>query len=171
MKLAIFNDCRLGLVVDDDIAIVDVTDALEGAHDRDPLTAGWWRRLCRDNRELLPLLRQAAVSAPRIAIDEVQLRAPVMGPTKIIACAVNYRGHVAEMRDVVLERTGSDQSSWMLDFDIFLKAPSSIIGTGDVVVLPPKPVSDGQEIHHESELAFVIGKADPTFRPARPSSI
>ena len=46
MKLALFDDLRLGAVDGDDV--VDVTAALPWPHDDDPLTAGWWRRLCRD---------------------------------------------------------------------------------------------------------------------------
>jgi 2-keto-4-pentenoate hydratase/2-oxohepta-3-ene-1,7-dioic acid hydratase in catechol pathway len=41
------------------------------------------------------------------------------------------------------------------DVDAFLKAPSSIIGKGDTVVLPNIPAD---VFHHESELGVVIGK-------------
>jgi 2-keto-4-pentenoate hydratase/2-oxohepta-3-ene-1,7-dioic acid hydratase in catechol pathway len=43
-------------------------------------------------------------------------------------------------------------------FDVFLKAPSSIVGPGEPVVLPAEPVATGKEIHHEGELTFVIGR-------------
>ena len=46
MKLALFDKYRLGLVEGDNV--VDVTSGLPWPHDEDPVTAGWWRRLCRD---------------------------------------------------------------------------------------------------------------------------
>jgi len=87
----------------------------------------------------------------------VRLRAPVLNPGKIVACAVNYAEHVAEMASVH-QRVGGDRPAWLMRFDVFLKAPSSIVGPADAVVLPPVPVAEGREIHHESELSFVIGK-------------
>ena len=41
---------------------------------------------------------------------------------------------------------------------MFLKATSSVIGPGDAVVFPIRPEAEGREIHHESELAVVIGR-------------
>lgn len=157
MKLVLFDDNRLGVIVPDERVVADVTAALPWPHDPDRLTAGWWRRLCRDFRELRPRLEAAAAASGRRPLDAVALRAPVLNPTKVVACAVNYREHVAEMRDGILQRTGSTTDSWMLDFDVFLKAPSSIVGPGEAVVLPAGPVAEGREIHHESELALVIG--------------
>jgi 2-keto-4-pentenoate hydratase/2-oxohepta-3-ene-1,7-dioic acid hydratase in catechol pathway len=82
----------------------------------------------------------------------------VLNPGKVIATASNYRDHVAEMRDEVLERVAGHVDSWLLDFDVFLKATSSIVGPEDAVVMPSTPVAEGREIHHESELAVVIGR-------------
>jgi 2-keto-4-pentenoate hydratase/2-oxohepta-3-ene-1,7-dioic acid hydratase in catechol pathway len=138
--------------------VVDVTEALPWPHDPDPLGAGWWRRLCRDFDALKPEIQRAAQRGTPRQVSEVRLRAPILNPSKVIACAVNYGEHVAEMREGILQRTGSWTDQWMLEFDVFLKAPSSIIGPRDTVRLPPGPVAAGHEIHHESELAFVIGK-------------
>jgi 2-keto-4-pentenoate hydratase/2-oxohepta-3-ene-1,7-dioic acid hydratase in catechol pathway len=131
-----------------------VTDALPWPHDDDPLS-GWWRRLCREFDEIRP--RIATARGTTRPIESVHLRAPVLGPSKVIACAINYPEHVVEMRDVVMPRTGTDSSSWMLRFDIFLKAPSSIVGPGEPIVLPKAVLARGAEVHHESELALVIG--------------
>ena len=46
----------------------------------------------------------------------------------------------------------------MMEFDVFLKAPSSIVGPGSDIVLPADVVAAGNEIHHESELVIVIGR-------------
>jgi 2-keto-4-pentenoate hydratase/2-oxohepta-3-ene-1,7-dioic acid hydratase in catechol pathway len=155
MKLALFDDHRLGVVTDDD-GLVDVTGALSWPHDPDPLTAGWWRRLCRD----LPVVREdldrAAKTGPVVSLDAVRLRAPVLNPSKIVAAASNYADHVAEMHGVQ-ERTLGRVESWMMNFDVFLKAPSAISGPADDIVLPNSVVAAGSEIHHESELVVVIG--------------
>ncbi|MET7527876.1 fumarylacetoacetate hydrolase family protein [Streptomyces sp. NPDC005248] len=153
MKLALFGENRLGVVTDD--GVVDVTAVLP-AHDPDPVTAGWWRALCRDFHALRPELEAAAKAGPALPLNGVRLRAPVLNPSKIIACACNYRDHVAEMHDVQ-QRTLGHIESWMMDFDVFLKAPSSISGPADNIVLPAEVVAAGQEIHHESELVIVIG--------------
>ncbi|GAA1877724.1 fumarylacetoacetate hydrolase family protein [Asanoa iriomotensis] len=151
MRLAIFDDYRLGAVTD--AGVVDVTGALPWAADPDPLTAGWWRRLCRDFDAVHDDLRQAAAEGePR----DVTLRAPVLNPSKIVACASNYAAHVQEMHDVQ-QRTLGRVESWMMDFDVFLKAPSSVIGPSDDIRLPPEVVAAGHEIHHESELVIVVG--------------
>lgn len=158
MKLALFDDNRLGVVrpAAAGDAVVDVTGALPWPHDPDPLTAGWWRALCRDFTKVSPALASAALEGIPRSVDEVELRAPVLSPSKIIAVASNYGEHVTEMH-LVQERTLGRVEDWMMNFDVFLKAPSSIVGPGSQVVLPPEVVAAGHEIHHESELVVVIG--------------
>jgi 2-keto-4-pentenoate hydratase/2-oxohepta-3-ene-1,7-dioic acid hydratase in catechol pathway len=153
VKLAIFDERRLGVVTPDERSIVDVT-ALVPWYDPDPLS-GWWRRLCRDFSTVAP--RLSAARSPARPLDAVRLGPPVLNPGKVIACAVNYKEHAAEMRDGILARTGTDRAAWILEFDVFLKAPSSVVGPADAIVLPEKPLREGREIHHESELTFVIG--------------
>lgn len=155
VKLALFDDYRLGRVSDDGRTIVDVTAAVPW-YDPDPLS-GWWRRLCRDFERIAPALA-AFDGTPRRPSD-VHLRAPVLAPGKVIGCAINYRAHAEEMRETVLPRTGADSTAWMLQFDVFLKAPSSIVGPGDRIVLPERLIRAGKEVHHESELTLVIGQA------------
>jgi 2-keto-4-pentenoate hydratase/2-oxohepta-3-ene-1,7-dioic acid hydratase in catechol pathway len=157
VKLALFDDNRLGIVSADGDSMVDVTDALPWAHDPDPLTAGWWRALCRDFVALAPALKAAADAGPARPLADVTLRAPALGPSKIVAAASNYGEHVAEMHGVQ-ERTLGKVEPWMMEFDVFLKAPSSIVGPGSDVVLPPDVVRAGHEVHHESELVIVIGR-------------
>src|SRR5579884_36885 len=148
MKLALFNDHRLGVVRDD--TIVDVTSALP-AWDNGYM-ANFWLRLCHDFDTLRPRLEEAAQKGQGVPVGQVRLRAPVLNPSKILAAASNYGAHKAEMA----ARGGGTTASWLQEFDVFLKAPSSIVGPGDTVHLPDVP---GREIHHESELAFVIGRA------------
>ncbi|MGH3624730.1 MAG: fumarylacetoacetate hydrolase family protein, partial [Sciscionella sp.] len=164
MRLALFDDFRLGVVNGNEkdeqgtgkgTEIVDVTSALP-AHDPDPVTAGWWRALCRGFPRLRPELETAAKAGTPVPLEEVRLLAPVLNPSKIVACASNYRKHVAEMQDV-RERTPGHVESWMMNFDVFLKAPSAISGPAEDIVLPREVIEAEQEIHHESELVVVIG--------------
>lgn len=154
MRLALFGDWRLGVVTGDRIA--DVTGAVPG-YDPDPLTAGWWRALCRDFPALRPRLAAAAAAADPVPLASVRLRPPVLGPSKVLACACNYPDHVAEMHEVQ-RRTIGQAVDWMMNFDVFLKAPSAICGPADAVVLPADVLAAGQEIHHEAELVIVIGE-------------
>lgn len=76
--------------------------------------------------------------------DRVRLLAPVT-PSKIVGIGRNYHDHIEEMGYAVPERPS-----------IFLKPPSAMIGPDDDLVLPPVSVSN--EVHHEAELAVVIGR-------------
>jgi 2-keto-4-pentenoate hydratase/2-oxohepta-3-ene-1,7-dioic acid hydratase in catechol pathway len=153
VRLALFDEFRLGMVSGDEIT--DVSAALP-VHDADPLTAGWWRALCRDFPALRPGLEAAGAAGTAVKLADVRLRAPALNPSKIIACASNYREHVAEMHDVQ-RRTLGRVEDWMMNFDVFLKAPSAISGPADDIVLPRRVLDAGQEIHHEAELVIVIG--------------
>ena len=75
-------------------------------------------------------------------LERVRLYAPVI-PSKIIAVGRNYAEHAKEQNVEVPDMPL-----------IFLKPPSSIIGPGDKIVLPPQ----SQRVEHEGELAVVIGK-------------
>ena len=76
------------------------------------------------------------------SLQSIRLLAPVL-PGKIICVGRNYashaREHDAEVPDIPL---------------LFLKPPSSVIGPGDGIVLPPQ----SSQVEHEAELGVVIGK-------------
>lgn len=77
-----------------------------------------------------------------LPLDSVHLLPPVL-PGKILCVGRNFvahaREHDAEVPEVPL---------------LFLKPPSSVIGPGQAIVLPPQ----SQHVEHEAELAVVIGK-------------
>jgi 2-keto-4-pentenoate hydratase/2-oxohepta-3-ene-1,7-dioic acid hydratase in catechol pathway len=77
-----------------------------------------------------------------LSLAAVQLLPPV-NPSKIICVGRNYAAHAKEH--------GADIPEIPL---IFLKPPSSIIGDGDTILLPPQ----SQQVEHEAELVVVIGK-------------
>lgn len=77
-----------------------------------------------------------------LPLAAVRLLPPIL-PSKIVCIGRNYaahaREHDADIPEVPL---------------IFLKPPSSIIGHGDTILLPPQ----SQQVEHEGELVVVIGK-------------
>lgn len=90
-----------------------------------------------------------------LPLGDVELLAPVL-PKKIICVGRNYAAHAAEHEvEVPLYPL------------IFLKPPSSIIGPGDPIVLPPQ----SQQVEHEGELALVIGKPGRWLQPDEASKV
>lgn len=81
---------------------------------------------------------------PALPLDDVRLLAPVT-PSKIYCLGRNYADHRAEMGYV---HDGSPS--------VFMKGPSTIIGPGEDVVLPPPSMTT--HVEHEAELAIVIGR-------------
>ena len=141
MRLARFDGGKMGLVLDQEIA--DITDICG-------IDTGEWPamgpvRLIRDFEALRPKIAAALPTAPRRPLAEVRLETPVPWPNKVIAYPVNYHAHGREMQ---AGYRATNQG-------FFLKPSSSLSGPNDPVVLPQVP---GREVHHESELAIIIGK-------------
>ena len=73
-------------------------------------------------------------------------------PGKIVCVGRNYRDHAKEM--------GNDVPKEPL---IFLKPPSSVIATGEAIVLPPQST----QVEHEGEIGVVIGERCGAHRARR----
>lgn len=140
MKLVRFGGGRIGVLQDGLIHDATVAVGL------DP--ASWppvgMTRLIKDFNAFRPKL-ESVVKSPGIALAKVRLDAPIIWPNKLIAYPVNFVEHGIE-RNVTLR---ADVNGF------FLKANSSLSGPQDPIVLPDLP---DREIHHECELAVVIGK-------------
>ena len=78
----------------------------------------------------------------RLPLKGLRLLAPII-PSKVVCVGKNYADHAAEM--------GGEVPAEPL---LFLKPSSSVIGPGDPIRLP---LDRSTEIHHEAELAIVIG--------------
>lgn len=168
MRLALFDDYRLGVVEGDQIA--DVTEGLEEHDPQWPFV--FVPRMIMGFDRVRPRIEAVLARARRVPISQVRLRPPVPAPSKIAAAASNYRAHVAEMRTYIAggrfgPMQGEPQSlkSGLSDVpgrpagergEVFLKSPSSIIGPGDSIFLPD--TVPGREVHHEPELAAVIAR-------------
>ncbi len=150
MRICRFDDNRLGVVanglIHDVTAIVDDLPALKW-----PLPRGdhFFNNLDR----LLPRIEALAKTAAGRPVSEVKLLSPVANPGKIVAAPVNYKLHLDESRADTQINFGT-QVKTIDDYGVFLKAPSSMIGAGDVVMAD----WPDRRIDHEVELAFVIGK-------------
>jgi 2-keto-4-pentenoate hydratase/2-oxohepta-3-ene-1,7-dioic acid hydratase in catechol pathway len=145
MKFVHFDDFRLGVLAGErEERVVDITD-LVGAADSGPrvrleaLIAGW--------AEVAPMLREAAGRRAGVNIETVRLRPSVPRPGQLVCAAGNY-----------IEPASPEPAP----FNGFLKATTSIIGTGETVVLPNAPA---KVFHFEPELALVIGKRAAHLTP------
>ena len=76
-----------------------------------------------------------------VPLSQVRLRPPTPKPYDIVAMAVNY------MEDGTRSEPAPKNA--------FHKAPNSVIGDGDTIILPDVPASI---FEHEAELGLVIGK-------------
>ena len=108
-------------------------------------------------REVLSKIGTVAVGQPHCySADQIELRAPVPRPGKIIHTACNFDEHLEEL-------TGWDQPEWQShnwgDFHFehptgFLEAPSSVVASGAKVAVPHFT----QQLDYEIEIGIIIGK-------------
>ncbi len=82
------------------------------------------------------------LSGTKVPVSKVRLLPPVL-PSKVVAFGRNYAAHAEELGNEVPEAPFA-----------FFKPSTSVIGHGDPV---PYPSFSG-ELHHEAELAVVIGR-------------
>jgi 2-keto-4-pentenoate hydratase/2-oxohepta-3-ene-1,7-dioic acid hydratase in catechol pathway len=75
-------------------------------------------------------------------LTEVRLLAPTL-PSKVLCIGRNYVAHAQEQNAEVPEVPL-----------LFLKPPTSVIGPGQTILLPPQ----SQQVEHEGELVVVIGQ-------------
>jgi len=78
-----------------------------------------------------------------VQLSQTTLLAPIPRPGKIVCLGLNYRDHAAEGGHEVPDEPV-----------VFSKAPTSVIGPGQCIVLPRV----SHKVDYEVELAFVIGK-------------
>ena len=122
MKLALFNDYKLGVVSGDQITDVSAVVADIVRVGPGDLMSSLIARFA----EYRPKLEQAA-KAPGVPLASVRLRPPLPKPGNIVCMAVNY------MED----GTRTEPAP----INAFHKASSAIIGPEDSMVLPDVPAS------------------------------
>lgn len=82
------------------------------------------------------------LTGTKVPLSKVRLLPPVL-PNKVVAIGRNYAEHAAELGNEV------PTAPWA-----FFKPSTSVIGPGDAIVYP----SFSTNVHHEAELAVVIGR-------------
>jgi 2-keto-4-pentenoate hydratase/2-oxohepta-3-ene-1,7-dioic acid hydratase in catechol pathway len=136
MKLAFFDDYKLGLVVEG--TIIDVSEIVDSIPHLTP--ADLLNGLVADFEQYRSQLESAQTLKGK-SLADVTLRAPHPKPNNIVAMAVNYMedGTRAEPAPI----------------NAFHKSANSVIGNNETIVIPDVPASI---FEYEAELALVIGK-------------
>ena len=136
MKIAFFNDYRMGIVVGSNI--VDVTEVVGDIPHLSPSDQlnGLIEQFPRYKTKL-----EEASKGSGVPLSEVSIRPPHPKPNNIVAMAVNY-----------MEDGTRDEPA---PINAFHKSSNSVIGDNDTIVIPDVPASI---FEHEAELALVIGK-------------
>jgi len=137
MKILYFNDFRLGILKGE--LVVDVTDVVSEIPHTGPhnLISGLIERFDQYKAKL-----EAAVKAGTgVPLSSVKIRPPLPKPNNIDCMAVNY------MED------GTRTSP--APINAFNKAPGTVIGDGDTMVLPDVAAT---VFEGEAEVAVIIGK-------------
>lgn len=136
MKIARFTHAGrtgLGLVAGDQVAdlrgVAGTADGIPALLERGP--------------EALRALADAAVQAPRIALADVRLEAPIPRPPKFLAIGLNYADHIAE--------AGFETPKFPVFFN---KQTTCVIGPGDAIHRPRVSTL----LDYEGELGIVIGR-------------
>ena len=78
-----------------------------------------------------------------LPLSDVELKAPVPRPGKIMCIGLNYRDHA--------EEAGVEVPDYPT---VFAKYPNCIIGAGEPIIIP----KDSRQVDYEGELAVVIGR-------------
>jgi 2-keto-4-pentenoate hydratase/2-oxohepta-3-ene-1,7-dioic acid hydratase in catechol pathway len=104
---------------------------------------GDWSRASLEDGAMAKVAAADLSELPRIAKGSTRIGAPINRPTKVICVGLNYLAHIKE-----------SNAETPAEPVIFMKAPDSVVGPNDDIVIPPKSLATDYEV----ELALVIGK-------------
>ncbi|MFM8191917.1 MAG: fumarylacetoacetate hydrolase family protein [Actinomycetota bacterium] len=102
-----------------------------------------WNRSELENNALERVAQIDLSGLPFEILGTSRIGAPIKNPTKVICVGLNYIGHIKESNAQTPEEP-----------IIFMKAPDSVVGPNDDIVIPP----DSKATDYEVELAIIIGK-------------
>ena len=103
-----------------------------------------WGRAEIESGALEKVQRCDLSELPKVKLSDYRVGAPLARPTKIICVGLNYAQHALE--------TGA---SAPIEPIVFMKAPDTLIGPYDDIVIPPS----SEKTDYEVELAVVIGSS------------
>ena len=147
MKLAVFNDYKIGLVENDQVR--DVTGALPAFLDELPAQRMNWLIAHWDT--MANKLASYVGEAPALAISDVVLLPPSPAPLHVFAAPANYQKHIGELGAAAITKVGRSAR----EQGFFLKAPGSLVGASGTILLPK---GSSRRFDHESELAIIVGR-------------
>ena len=104
---------------------------------------GDWSRATLEAGAMAKVAAADLSGLPRVAKGSTRIGAPINRPTKVICVGLNYLAHIKE-----------SNAETPAEPVIFMKAPDSVVGPNDDIVIPPKSLATDYEV----ELALVIGK-------------
>jgi 2-keto-4-pentenoate hydratase/2-oxohepta-3-ene-1,7-dioic acid hydratase in catechol pathway len=155
MRLVTFEDgrgSRVGVLENQQVA--DITAA-------DPNLPRALLDYCRKGG--LEPLRKALQAAPRLALADVRLRAPIPRPAKNIMCVgKNYHEHAKEFHDSGFDASAGAAAVPDLPI-IFTKSATTVIGPQDPI---PGSKDTTQSVDYEGELTVVIGEGGRGIKKA-----
>ena len=108
-------------------------DSLIPDWDRETLSNGGYQKVASADLSALP----------RVDNKSLRIGSPIAHPTKVICVGLNYLLHIKETNAATPPEP-----------IIFMKAPDSVVGPNDAIVIPPGSLKTDYEV----ELAIVIGK-------------
>lgn len=156
MKICRFNDDLVGWIEGD--YVYDVTAATRILPSvKWPVPAG--DLLVEHLDAVLAEARELKNGAQRYPVDSVRYLSPVATPSKIIAAPVNYLKHQAEANADGGKNFALDVKT-IDHYGLFLKANSSLVGTGEGVEI----AFPDRRTDHEIELVVVIGRGGRHIR-------
>jgi len=133
---------NVGVLINDGQTVANISAAVSECGSFIPLTS---MRTFLEKIALFNPYASKAVQEQRfhLAVSDVQLRAPIYDPDKIICVGMNYVDHCTEQGMPVPEEP-----------QLFSKFPSAIIANGEPIMMTPEM----KKLDWEVELAIVIGK-------------
>jgi len=151
LKICRFNEDRIGVVIDGEIAdVTAILESLGSARYPFPNHDVFIANLSR----LLPDLATLSRRAQRVPLSSAMLLSPVANPGKIVAAPVNYVDHLSEAINQNELNHGS-RIHRIQTVGLFLKATSSLQGCSHGVFIEHAD----RRNDHEIELVAIIGKS------------
>jgi 2-keto-4-pentenoate hydratase/2-oxohepta-3-ene-1,7-dioic acid hydratase in catechol pathway len=147
MKIASFNDFRVGIVDGD--TLYDMTGTLPEFLAQLPAQRiNWLIGNWGDMAATFSDHRQRGTPVP---LSGVRLLAPNPAPPHVFAAPANYQKHIGELGSRAVTKGGRSAR----EQGFFLMAPGSLVGSGNAILLPR---GSTRRFDHESELAVIIGR-------------
>ena len=114
-----------------------------------------WRASHEALQALAAAVRRGQMAPHTVAIEDVQLLAPIMFPGTIFCAGANYRDHVAEMTKAFNLPTEPDPHEIGLKPWHFIKASAPCVRGSDTQIALP---AYSKRVDWEAEIAVVIGR-------------